>query len=53
MNKKVIFGLLILAGTTMSCEKATQQAKEEATQAITKTKADVQKVIDEQRGNGR
>jgi hypothetical protein len=47
MNKKVIFGLLILAGTTMSCEKATQQAKEEATQAITKTKADVQKVIDE------
>ena len=47
MNKKMILGLLVVAGLATSCKQATQQAKEEANKVVLPTSESVQKVIDD------
>jgi len=47
MNKKMFFGLLLLAGLVTSCNQVAEQAKEEANKVVSQTNESVQKVIDE------
>lgn len=47
MNKKIIFGFLLVAGLATSCNQATQQAKEEVNKVVSQTSESVQKVIDD------
>jgi hypothetical protein len=47
MNKRIIFGLFIVATFATSCEDVTQQAKQEASKVVSQTNENVQKVIDE------
>ena len=45
MNKKMIFGLILVAGLAMSCNQATEKVKEEANKVVSQTNESVQKVI--------
>lgn len=47
MNKKVIFGLLVLAGLATSCDQVAEKAKEETNKIVSQTSESVQKVIDD------
>lgn len=47
MNKKMILGLLVLAGMATSCSQVTEKAKEEANKVVSQTVDSVQKVIDD------
>lgn len=47
MNKKMIFGLILVAGLAMSCNQATEKVKEEANKVVSQTNESVQKVIDD------
>jgi hypothetical protein len=47
MNKKMIFGLILVAGLVTSCNQATEKVKEEANKVVSQTNESVQKVIDD------
>jgi len=47
MNKKMIFGLLLVASMATSCNQALKNAKSEAQKALSQTNESVQKVIDD------
>ena len=47
MNKKIIFGILVVTGLVTSCDQVAQQAKDEANKALSQTNESVQKVIDD------
>jgi len=47
MNKKMIFGLLLLASMASSCNQVVEKAKSEAQKALSQTNESVQKVIDD------
>jgi len=47
MNKKMIFGLLLVASMASSCNQAVEKAKSEAQKALSQTNESVQKVIDD------
>jgi hypothetical protein len=47
MNKKMILGLLVVAGMATSCSQVTEKAKEEANKFVSQTGDSLQKVIDD------
>lgn len=47
MNKKIIFGLLAIAGLTASCNQTPEKSKEQPNQEVSSTNEDVKKVIEE------
>ncbi|PIF62634.1 MULTISPECIES: hypothetical protein [Flavobacterium] len=47
MNKKMIYGLIVIAGLATSCNQATDKVKEEANKVIAQTNESVQKTIND------
>jgi len=47
MNKKMIFGLLVVASMASACDQATEKAKNEAQKVISQTSESVKKVVDD------
>lgn len=47
MNIKIIFGLLVISSLVVSCDQASQRAKDEADKVVSQTSDEVKKVIED------